>query len=153
MGLRSAITVTSSATFGKTASNRPVVCGAVAATCTRSVLKKEIHLPQQHAATASWRKEKKAFPPIIGAAVTRRRRCRKGSHREHPTLQRERYYSETSAPQMCPWRRRSEAAQSNSIGHKHAKWQWQVQPQWNRGSLCPYTNTNSMQGSPLGLQM
>jgi hypothetical protein len=79
------------------------------------------------------------------------RGCRKGSHREHPRLQREGCSSQTSPPQMCPSRRRSEAAQSNSIGLRHAKWQWQVQPQWNRGSLCP--NTNSMQGSPLGLQM
>jgi hypothetical protein len=59
----------------------------------------------------------------------------------------------TSPPQVCPSRRRSEAGQSNSIGLRHAKWKWQVQPQWNRGSLCPYTNTNSMQGSPFGLQM
>jgi hypothetical protein len=39
-----------------------------AATCTKIVLKKEIHLPHQHAATASWRKERKPIPPIIGAA-------------------------------------------------------------------------------------
>jgi hypothetical protein len=33
----------------------PCCLCVVAATCTRSVLKKEIHLPHQHAATASWR--------------------------------------------------------------------------------------------------
>jgi hypothetical protein len=75
MGLRSAITAKSSATFGKTASNLPVVYGAGAATCTRSVLKKERYLPHQHAATATRRKERKHIPSIIGAAETRRRRC------------------------------------------------------------------------------
>jgi hypothetical protein len=44
-------------------------------------------------------------------------------------IQREGYYYQTSPPQMCPSRRRSEAAQSNSIGLRHAKWQWQVKPQ------------------------
>jgi hypothetical protein len=55
-GLTRAITAKSWAMTGQTASNLPIVCGVEAATCTRSVLKNKIHLPHQHAATASWRK-------------------------------------------------------------------------------------------------
>jgi hypothetical protein len=110
--------------------------------------------PPQHAATASWQKGRKPIPLIIGAADTRRRRCRKGSHRAHPRLQLEGCSPQTSPHQVCPSRWRSEAAESNISGLRHAKWQWQVQPQWNRGSLCPYTKTNNIQrGSRLGLQM
>jgi hypothetical protein len=75
MGLRNAITAKMLAMFLKTASNLPVVCDAVAVTCIKSVLKKEMRLPHQHAATASWRWERKPILPIIGAADTRRRRC------------------------------------------------------------------------------
>jgi hypothetical protein len=39
----------------------------------------------------------------------------------------------------------SEAAQSNSRGLRHTRWQWQVQPQWKRGSLYPYPNTTGKQ--------
>jgi hypothetical protein len=74
MVLRSAITAKSSVTSGKTASNLPVVCGSEAVTYTRSVLRKEIHLPRQHAVTVGWRTERKPIPPIIGAADTRRRK-------------------------------------------------------------------------------
>jgi hypothetical protein len=63
-----AITAKSSATSLKTASYLPVVCGAGAATSTMSVLKKGMQLPHRHAATASWRKERKHIPSIIGAA-------------------------------------------------------------------------------------
>jgi hypothetical protein len=40
-------------------------------------------LPHQHAVTASWRRERKPILPIIEAADTPRRSCRRGNHREH----------------------------------------------------------------------
>jgi hypothetical protein len=89
MVLRSAITASSSATSGQTASSLPAACDAGAVTCTRSALRKGIYLPPQHAATVGWRKEKNPVPQIIGAADTRRRRCRKRIRRGHPGLQRE----------------------------------------------------------------
>jgi hypothetical protein len=77
-----------------------------------------------------------------------RRRCRRGSHREHPRLQHEGCSPQTLPSQVCPLWQRSEAAQSNGSSR------WQVQPQWNLGSLHPYTNMNSKQQvSQLGLQM
>jgi hypothetical protein len=98
-------------------------------------------------------KGEKAHPANSAAADTQRKRCRKGSHREHPRLQREGCSTHTSPPQVCPLRR-SEVAQSNSSGLRHTRWQWQVQPQWNQGSLHPYTNMNSKQQViQLGLQM
>jgi hypothetical protein len=56
--------------FGQTAGNLPVVCGAKAATCTRSVQRRETLLPLQHVATAGWQRERKLIPPIIGVANT-----------------------------------------------------------------------------------
>jgi hypothetical protein len=97
---------------GHTASKLRVVCVAGAATYTKSVLRKGIHLPHQYAATDGWRKKKKPIPPIIGAADTRRR-CSKGSCREHPRLQWEGCSLQISPPEVCPSRWRSEAAQSN----------------------------------------
>jgi hypothetical protein len=45
--------------------------------CGGSHLTKEIHHPHQHAATASWQKERKPILPIIRATDMQRRRCRK----------------------------------------------------------------------------
>jgi hypothetical protein len=67
MGLRSAITASSSSMSGQTASILPAAC-AEAAACTRSV---------QHAVTVGWRKENNPIPQIIVAADTQRRRCNK----------------------------------------------------------------------------
>jgi hypothetical protein len=77
MGLRSATTPSSSLTSGQIVSNLPVVCGVMAATCTRSGRRKETRLQYRHAATANWRKWRKLNPPIAGAAGKRRRRCSK----------------------------------------------------------------------------
>jgi hypothetical protein len=54
--------------LGKLKATYPLFVVTGAATCTRSVLKKEMHLSYQHVATASWRKEGKSIPPIIGIA-------------------------------------------------------------------------------------
>jgi hypothetical protein len=107
----------------------PVVYGAGAATCTRSAQKNKTLLPHQHAVTASWRRERKPIPPIIEAAYTPRRSCRRGNHREHPRLQREGCSPQTLLLQASPSRRRSEVAQHNSRGLRHAKFQWQIQLQ------------------------
>jgi hypothetical protein len=80
-GLKQCHNCHSSATSGQTASNLPVACGAGAIICTRSAPSKGIHLPPQRAATVDWLKEKTPTPPIIGAADTPRRRCRKRSLR------------------------------------------------------------------------
>jgi hypothetical protein len=66
MVLRNAITASSLATFGQTASNLPAACGARAATCTRSAPRKGMHLPPQHAATVGWQKEKPPFHKLSG---------------------------------------------------------------------------------------
>jgi hypothetical protein len=117
--LRSATTASSSTTSGQTASNLPAACGAGAVTCTTSAPRKVIHLPPHHAATADWRKEKNAIPPITGAADTRRRRCRRRSRREHPKLQRGGCSLPTSPLQACPPRRRSEAEQEQQQPQSH----------------------------------
>jgi hypothetical protein len=52
----------------------------------------------------------------------------------------------TSSPLLaCPSRRRSEAGQRNRSSLRRIRWQWQVPPQWNPGSLRPYPITNSRQ--------
>jgi hypothetical protein len=107
MVLRSATTAKSSATSGQIASNLPVACGAGAATYTKRIRRRWKHLQQRHAATASWRKERKLIPLIIGAAAMRRRKCSKVNRREHPRLRREGCSLPTSVPQVCPSRRRS----------------------------------------------
>jgi hypothetical protein len=89
MVLRSAVTASSSATSRQTANNLPTACGAKGVTCTRSAPRKGIHLPPQSAAIVSWRKEINPIPQIIGAADTRRRRCRRRSRRGQLRLQRE----------------------------------------------------------------
>jgi hypothetical protein len=73
------------------------------------------------------------------------RGCRKRSHRGHPGLQREGCSLPTSPLQACPSWRCSEAGQRNSSGLRHIRWKWQVPPQWNPGSLLPYSNTSSRQ--------
>jgi hypothetical protein len=137
MLLHSATTASSSATSA---------CGAEVVTYTRSAPRKEIYLPPQHAATVGWRMEKKPIPKIIGVADMRRRRCRKRSRRGHPGLQRGGCSLPTSPLQACQ-RRRFESRQRNSSRLRHIRWQWhwQVPPQWNPGSLWPYSNTNSRQ--------
>jgi hypothetical protein len=54
------------ATFGQTVSNLPVVCGAGAATCTKSVRKKRTLPPLQLAVTASWRRKKTPSRQLSG---------------------------------------------------------------------------------------
>jgi hypothetical protein len=115
---------------GLTVGNLPVVCGAVAATCIRSVLRRETLLPHQLAVNTSWRRERKPIPPIIGAADTPKRSCRKGRHRGHPKQQRERC-SQTSSPQVCPLQRRSAAVRSTNSVLRNHKLQWQVHLQEN----------------------
>jgi hypothetical protein len=39
----------------------------------------------------------------------------------------------------------SKAGQKNSSSLRHIRWQWQVPPQWNTGSLRPYPNMTSRQ--------
>jgi hypothetical protein len=152
MFLPSATTASSSATSGQIASSLPAACGAEAVTYTRNTPRKEIRLQPQHAATVGWHKEKKHIQQIIGAADTRRRRCRKCSRRRHPRLQREGCSLPTSPLQACPSRRSSEARQRNSSCLRHIR--WEVPTQWNPGSLRPYPNTNSRkQVSQFGPQM
>jgi hypothetical protein len=107
-------------TSGQTASNLPAACGAAAVSCTRSAPRKGIHVPPQHAATAGWRKEKNPIPPIIGAADTRRRRCRKRSRRGHPGLQQEGCSLQTSPLRRVrggsPRQDRGTAAASDTSG-------------------------------------
>jgi hypothetical protein len=74
---RSAITAKNLGISGLTAGNLHIVCGEGAATCTRSVLRRETLLQLQLAVTGSWQRERKPALPIIGAADTPRRRCRK----------------------------------------------------------------------------
>jgi hypothetical protein len=126
MALRNAITVKSLAKSGLTGNNPPVVYGAGAAVYTRSAQKKKTLLPHQHAVTASWRRERKQIPPVIEAADTPRRSCRRGNYREHPRLQRERCFPQTLLLQAFPSRRHSEIAHHNSSGLRHAKFQWQI---------------------------
>jgi hypothetical protein len=110
-------------------------------------------LQRWHAATASWRKWRKLTPPIIGAPGKQRKRFRKGSRTENPRLQREGCSLQSSPLQVFTSRRPSEAAHSSS-GLRHARLQWQVQPQRSRGSLRPYTEKNIRQHvSQFGLLM
>jgi hypothetical protein len=106
-GLTQCLTANSLATLRQTASQLPVDCGAGEATCTRSTQERKRLLSHQDAVTASWRRERKPIPPIIGAADMRRN-CRRGNHREHPILQQ-------SSPQtllllVSPSRGRSDVA-------------------------------------------
>jgi hypothetical protein len=63
----------------------------------------------------------------------------------HPGLPREGCSLPTSPLQAYPSRRGSQARQRSGSSLRHIRWQWQVQPQWNLGSLRPYPNTNSRQ--------
>jgi hypothetical protein len=103
--------------------------------------RKGIHLPPQHAATVGWRKEKNTILQIIGAADTRRMRCRIRALRRHLRLQGEGCYLLNSPLQACHSRRPSEVRQRQSSSLRHIR--WQVPPQWNPGSLWPYVNKNS----------
>jgi hypothetical protein len=69
--------------FGPSAGNLTVVCGAGAATCTKSVLRKETPLKILLAVTASWQRGRKPTLPITVAADMPRRRFRKGRFRGH----------------------------------------------------------------------
>jgi hypothetical protein len=142
----------SSATNGRTAINLSAACGAEAVTCTRSAPRKKIHISPQHAATVCWRKEKPPTPQVIGAADTRRRKCRKSSFRRHPGPQREACSFPTSPHQACPLGRRSEARQRKSNSLRHIR--WQIPPQWKPRSPRPYSNTKSRtEESQFGTQM
>jgi hypothetical protein len=79
----------------------PRCCGPGVVTCTRSALRKGMHLPPQHVPAVGWQ-EKNTSAPVIGAAYTRRMRCRKRSHRRHPGLQHEGCSLPTSQLQACP---------------------------------------------------
>jgi hypothetical protein len=73
---------------GQTAGNPLVVCGAEAATSTRSVQRRQTLIPLQQVATAGWRKQRKLIPPIIGVANTPEKSSKKGRHRDHRKLPR-----------------------------------------------------------------
>jgi hypothetical protein len=125
---RSATTASSSAISGQTADSHPVVCGAGAGTCTKSVQKRRTLRPHQHAATASYWKEKNHIPPTIGAAGTQRKSCLRRNLRELSKLHREGCSPQTALHQVSLSRRRSEVARHN-ISHKHSKFQLQADPQ------------------------
>jgi hypothetical protein len=112
---------------------------------TRNAPTKEIPLPPHRAATACWRKEKPPIPPIIGAADTWRRRYRNRSRIGHPGLQQEGCSFPTRPLQACRSRHRFETGPRNSSSLRHIRWQWQVPPLWNPGSLRSYPNMNSRQ--------
>jgi hypothetical protein len=96
-------------------------------------------------------KLKNSILQIIGAADTRRKRCRRGSRRRHTEQQREVCSLLNSPLQACPPRRCSEQRQRNSSNLKYIR--WQVPPQWNPGSLWPYPNENSRKNvSQFGLK-
>jgi hypothetical protein len=125
------------------ASPHPVVCGVVAATCTRSARRRRRLHQHQHAATADWRKERSLTPPITGDAGKLKRRCSKGSPREHPRLQRE-WCSLQNAPlHVCPSRRRSGVRERISGSLKHVRFQWQLRPQRNPGPLRHYSRKSA----------
>jgi hypothetical protein len=113
---------------GQQFGNLPVVCGAGAATCTKSALKETTLPPLQLVVTASWRRERHPIPPIVGDAGTRRRRCKRSSPREHLILQRGECSPPTSPRQVSPSRRRSEAVQRNN-NRRRAKFLGQIHPQ------------------------
>jgi hypothetical protein len=144
MVLHSATTAESLDPSGQTESNLLIACGVGAATCTRSVQRRGTHLQHRHAATASWRKEKKLIPPTIRAADTRRN-CVKESRREHPGLQLEECSLLISPPQVCPSRWCSETTKSKSSGHTHARLQWQVQRQCTQAFLHICSTDNNSQ--------
>jgi hypothetical protein len=75
-------------TSGLTVGNLLLVCGAEAATCTRSTQRRETLLPLQHAATAGWWRKRKLIPPIFGFANKLKKNFKKGRHREYPKLPR-----------------------------------------------------------------
>jgi hypothetical protein len=148
MILRSVITVSSSATSGKIASNLPAACGAETVTCTRIAPRKEIHLPLQHAANASWWKEENPIPQNYRGCKHATEEMQKRIRREHPGPQRQGCSLPTSPPQACPSQRRSEARQRNSSSLGHIR--WHVPLQLNPGSLRPYL-TRTAEDRPVSL--
>jgi hypothetical protein len=94
----------------------PVVCGAGAATCIKSVQNRRTLPPLQYAVTASWWRARNPIQPITGAAGTRRRSCRRRNRREHPNLQPGGCFPQISLLQVSPSRRCSEAAHRKSSG-------------------------------------
>jgi hypothetical protein len=80
---RSVITDNNLVTSGQTVRNLPVVCGAGAGTCTRSVPKTKTLPTHQYAVTASWWRARNRIQPNTRAARTRRRSYRRRSYREH----------------------------------------------------------------------
>jgi hypothetical protein len=119
-GLFNVITAKSFDTSGLTVGNLLVVCGAKAATCTRSAKRRETMLPFQHAAIAGWRRERKLIPSIIGVASKPKKNCKEGRLREHPNLPRA-GCSQTASRQVSPSRRQSEAAQSRGNNLRQTK--------------------------------
>jgi hypothetical protein len=142
MVLRSAVAAGSSAVSGWAAGGLPTASGAGTDACTGRAPRRLIHLPPRHTATAGWQREGGPIPPIVGAPGARRRSYRKRSCRGHAGLQREGYSLPTSTLRAYPSRRRSKAGQRKSSS---LRWQWQIPPKWNPGSLQPYPNMNNRQ--------
>jgi hypothetical protein len=86
MFLHSVTAANSLAKYGQIASNLPIACGVGTTTCTRIVQRKRTLLQHRHAATASWLKERQHILPTIGAVGMQKKRCKKGSPKEHPRL-------------------------------------------------------------------
>jgi hypothetical protein len=107
---RSVTSSTNSAMSGLTASTLPVVCGVRAVTCTRNAQKRAMQHQYQHAATASWWKERNLIPPSIEAAATPGKRCERESRRVPKTTTR-RASLPATPPQDYPSRRRYAATQ------------------------------------------
>jgi hypothetical protein len=153
MVLRIAITASSAATSGQTASNLRAACGEGAVTCTRSAPRKGIHLPHQHAACCNCRlaEGENPHPANYRGYSHAKEEIQKKSRRGHPGLQRDVCSLPTSQLQESPSRRSSEAGQRNSSSLIQIRWQRQVPQQWNPVSLRPYPNTkNRQQVSQLG---
>jgi hypothetical protein len=88
MILSSTITASTSVTSGQIASNLPAVCGAVAATFTRSAPRKRLRFPPQHVSSAGWRKEKTPYSKIS------RLQTRKGGDAEKEVAENTEDYNE-----------------------------------------------------------
>jgi hypothetical protein len=151
MVLRSVITSSSSAMSGQTAKTSPLLVvrrGSPAQGVPRE--REYINHPNMLQMSVGGRR--KPIPQNIGAADSRRRRCRTRSRRRHLRLQREGCSLLNSPIQARHSRRHSEARKTNSNSLRHIR--WQVLPLWNPGSLWPCRNKNSRkQVSQFGLEV
>jgi hypothetical protein len=121
----SAITASSSAMSGLTASSLHAVYGARAVTCTRSAPRRRMQLQPQRAVTAGWRKVKTPIPPTIEAAGTPRSSCRERSLKRRPSPPLGGSSRQLLPLQACPSRRHSMAPVTNTRGLRHPKLQLQ----------------------------